>query len=758
MKTLSIAHPRLRADFEVIEDGPNRAIFAGDQFNFFVESSIIHRLTQLLDGTRDVVEICKTMTPIARMDMVLAELARLERFGALAEGPAYKSQRELAFSEAIGAFTGNITVALTGSDTSLLEHFTAGLEEVGIAVAPTTAFPSHNGSAPLTVVLATDYLNGDLEDVNIHMLSKGQPWILCRPTTTVPWLGPLFIPGETACWRCLAYRIEANRHLDSYLRMAVGRTGPFGVTHGARSSSILATAGLLATLIERSVISYNESPLRGRLLSLDIRQMTIDHHQVVRRLDCRTCGDTENNYVPRRPELTSRRKVATPSSAPRAHRAMTVDEALEGLQEHISPITGIVTNVTEIKTGTDLFSTYAAGHSFATPPTRFDLLVKTMRGGLSGGKGRTQNRAKMGALGEAIERATCVYRGDERQKLATCRELAGEAADLRALLGFSDAQYHNRDKLNQMSGSPFDFIPKRIGADTSIEWTRAWSPVSERSTLIPSAYCYYGHPDMYKHLVCVADSNGAASGGSLEEAITEGFYELIERDSVALWWYNMLGRPAIDLDGSKDPYLDQVREYHASVGREVWALDLTSDSGIPAYAAISRRTRHVTEDIVLGFGCHLDPSAALDAAIDEMNQFMPSLSETNTDGSTRYGGSDPAAVRWFQHATTENQPYLLPDDSLPVTNIANVTDLSSDDLKDDVEECCCRARKMKLELYAIDLTRSEVNLAVARVVVPGLRHFWRRLGPGRLYDAPVAAGMLSAPLLEEELNPETVFF
>jgi hypothetical protein len=47
---------------------------------------------------------------------------------------------------------------------------------------------------------------------------------------------------------------------------------------------------------------------------------------------------------------------------------------------------------------------------------------------------------------------------------------------------------------------------------------------------------------------------------------------------------------------------------------------------------------------------------------------------------------------------------------------------------------------------------------VVRVVAPGLRHFWARFGPGRLYDVPVREGWLSRSLGEEELNPFVVQF
>jgi oxazoline/thiazoline synthase len=42
-------------------------------------------------------------------------------------------------------------------------------------------------------------------------------------------------------------------------------------------------------------------------------------------------------------------------------------------------------------------------------------------------------------------------------------------------------------------------------------------------------------------------------------------------------------------------------------------------------------------------------------------------------------------------------------------------------------------------------------------VVPGLRHFWPRFGPGRLYDVPVRLGWREHPLDESQLNPVPLF-
>ena len=57
----------------------------------------------------------------------------------------------------------------------------------------------------------------------------------------------------------------------------------------------------------------------------------------------------------------------------------------------------------------------------------------------------------------------------------------------------------------------------------------------------------------------------------------------------------------------------------------------------------------------------------------------------------------------------------------------------------------------------LDQTRPDAPLKVVRVVVPGLRHFWARLGWGRLYDVPVALGWLGEATAEEALNPIPMF-
>jgi oxazoline/thiazoline synthase len=283
-----------------------------------------------------------------------------------------------------------------------------------------------------------------------------------------------------------------------------------------------------------------------------------------------------------------------------------------------------------------------------------------------------------------------------------------------------------------------------------------WSLTRREVRYLPTAYCYYDYPLPNEQTYCVACSNGCAAGNTLEEAILQGFLELVERDAVALWWYNRVRRPGTDLDSFGEPYLDRLRVFLKQHGRDFWVLDLTTDLGIPVFAAVTRRTDGPLEQIMPGFGAHLDPKVALLRAVTEMNQMLSSpllgLPEKGADKEP----IDPETAKWLQTATTANQPYVLPAEG-PGRDAASYQQLCTDDVAEDVRACQTLVERAGMEMLVLDQTRPEVGLPVAKVIVPGLRHFWSRLAPGRLYDVPVQLGWLPRPRTEEEMNPIGMF-
>ena len=79
-------------------------------------------------------------------------------------------------------------------------------------------------------------------------------------------------------------------------------------------------------------------------------------------------------------------------------------------------------------------------------------------------------------------------------------------------------------------------------------------------------------------------------------------------------------------------------------------------------------------------------------------------------------------------------------------------------LADEIEHGRRLVEAKGMELLVLDQTRPAIGLPVVRVLVPGLRHFWRRFAPGRLYDVPVTMGWARRPLSEADLNPLPVAF
>jgi ribosomal protein S12 methylthiotransferase accessory factor len=243
-------------------------------------------------------------------------------------------------------------------------------------------------------------------------------------------------------------------------------------------------------------------------------------------------------------------------------------------------------------------------------------------------------------------------------------------------------------------------------------------------------------------------SNGVAAGNSLEEAVLHALLELIERDCVAVWWYNRVPRPAVAWHDALGAYGEALaREYHA-LGREWWVLDLSHDLGVACYTAVTRRVDGPHEDILAGFGAHLDATVALRRAVSEMNQVL--AVRENTSVVSRLGAHFEA---WVRDATVAEHPYLKPADEGPTSGAQIATRAKSGDLEEDVEWCRAQLERRGMEVLVLDQTRPDIDVPVVRVVVPPLRHFRARFAPGRLYEVPVAMGWCNTMKGETELNP-----
>ncbi|WP_242032862.1 TOMM precursor leader peptide-binding protein [Oscillatoria sp. FACHB-1406] len=575
--------------------------------------------------------------------------------------------------------------------------------------------------------------------------------MLIQPLGNTVWIGPIFYPGQTGCWECLAQRLRGNRPVEAFIQRHKNIAAPLTPPLNSLPSTYQTTLSMAATEILKWVLQGENKQLEGILVSYNTISLETQKHVLVKRPQCPICGEM-GNRINRKPLpiVLGRRKKTFITDG--GHRCVAPEETLRKYQHHISPITGVVRSLEKVfSEPNSSIHTYAAQHHFVTLFDDINGLRQNLSG-RSAGKGKTEAQAKASAFCEAIERYSAVFQGDEIGQKGNYRNLGEVAIHPNRCMNFSQAQYKNRQEWNAKCHSWFQKVPEPFDEEREIDWTPVWSLTHQTFKFLPTAYCYFGYPQPVKP-DCWADSNGCAAGNTSEEAILQGFMELVERDSVALWWYNRVKRARVDLDSFNEPYFQALKDYYQTLHRDLWVLDITSDLNIPTFAAMTRRNDRAVEDIVLGYGSHFDPKIAVQRALTEVNQILPAVFSANADGSTDYRTYEPLAIDWWKTATLENQSYLVPDESLPAKVCADYPQLWSDDLHEDVMTCQQIVEKHGMEMLVLDMTRPDIGLKVVKAIVPGMCHLWKRLGSRRLYEVPVQLGWLKEPTPESQLNP-----
>ncbi|MEV4708483.1 TOMM precursor leader peptide-binding protein [Actinoplanes sp. NPDC049316] len=737
--------PRFRADqlpVRLSAPAGDYLVVAGETRHLLVEDPVAAELAGLADGRTETADLVGALADRYPPRRVAASLRRLIRLGLLADGPTAAPADVAAAWDARGVDPDDaarqLTVSLVDAGAPGVAAVESHLLELGMKVT------GEVGDGPIVVAVSSPTDPG-LAAFNAARLADGRGWTMVRPHGTVLLLGPHFLPGETGCWQCLRQRWTENEPVLSYLDSLLPGPRP-DPARASIPATIAIAAGMLAAELPVLAATGRSSRLTGRLVTFDTGTLTGEGHDLVRQPYCAACGE---------PPAPGGRIVLEPApvtvSADGGSRSAAAAQTYRRLARHVDRYLGVVTRLEPMEDyHNGLTYSFGAGHNFALP--RGPAMLRTNLRGLSGGKGRTEIQAKMSAVGEAVERYCGVWRGERTTIRAAWPDLPG-AVPPQDLLLFSDAQYAAREPAR----SHFHRVPKRLAADQQIAWSPAWSLTHDEPRNLPAAYCWYGHPDLAEADVCGADSNGCAAGETLPEAILQGFCELVERDSVALWWYHRSRMPGVDLASFGDPWIDALGDFYPRrLGRSLWALDLTADVGIPTFAAVSSRTDRPVEDVLVGFGSHPDPAVAVGRALAEVNQFLPMVARSSGD-RTRYAVEDPETLAWFTTVRIAEHPWLTPSDAAPTT-AATYASTATGDAAEDVRDCVRRAAGAGLDVIVLDQSRPDLELRVARVVVPGLRHFWRRLGPGRLWDVPHRLGRTGLAADETAMNPLSVFF
>ena len=762
--------PKLRPGVEAIQLDGDGVLFVGERGYDYVPGSAMCLLVDELNGQfSEETLFLRFGDRISRAEIRFL-IAHLAELGYLSDHRATGDKIVMDFWGQVDASHQSPGDILPGASVSVsvfgdsaygdidLPVFTEGLAEANISV---------HEQGQLEVILVESYLDASLAEMNEAAVVQGRPFLLCKPVGSIVWIGPLVVPGKTACWACLSQRLKTTMPAEYLLRKAGYAFQP---TMDARGGSPLAQKAALKQCVKDVArwFAGNTRDLEGVLTTYDTITPSIERHIVTRWPQCPSCGDPDllNTWYSSKPDLLVHPKGPDPKRLQQKRplsdggfRTVTPEETVQRHLHHISPITGVISHLHKASSSdNDLVQVYD-GQYYITPPVEDIRILTKGLTQLSAGKGISEAQAKASAFCEAIERFSGAYRGDEIIIPSSYHDLQGRGIHPNRCMHFSEKQYAQREVLNKQNGTNSRYrIPLPLDEHREIAWTPLWSLTDGKSRYLPTAFCYTWCPDAGQ-AYCVGDGNGNAAGNTQEEAMLQGFMELVERDAIGIWWFNRISRPGVDVDSFDSAYFDRLRACYSSLGREFWVLDVTADFNIPTFVSLSRRLKGQHDEITLGFGAHFDPTIALMRAVTEMNQQVPLIRQMNEARQAKGPAiSLPADVsRWMSTVRLDAHDYLKPG-AFPFKTATDYPFETSNDLVDVIHDCIEQAREKGMEMLVLNQTRPEIGMPVVKVVVPGLRHYWTRTGPGRLYDVPVELGWLDQPKKEQELNPVTLLW
>lgn len=353
------------------------------------------------------------------------------------------------------------------------------------------------------------------------------------------------------------------------------------------------------------------------------------------------------------------------------------------------------------------------------------------------GWGFSRDEAHRRCRMEAAERAAAIYRPRLATERFSLSKAAGEAIDPRQVVLLSTRQYDTRAGWNQLHARDHHW-PAPLDPQRPLDWLVARSLVDGRKVHVPAAHVLLGYPDPLEQGFPVSDSSGLAAHDDHERACAHALLELIERDAVAIWWYNQLERPSIPV-AALPAQVGIFAGWAESRGRRCWALDLSTDLGVPVVAAIT--SSQAGEDLSLGFGAGWTHDAAALSAVGELAQFEASRRLRRGADS-----SGPDLVALAGRLTIARARWLAPRGEV---NPRGGGPRALADL-------LARLSRANLEAFAVTLAQEPVS--VVRAIVPALRPIWPRFAPGRLFDVPVLTGQRRTRLAEAMLNPDPIIY
>jgi len=330
------------------------------------------------------------------------------------------------------------------------------------------------------------------------------------------------------------------------------------------------------------------------------------------------------------------------------------------------------------------------------------------------GKGATPHQAEASAVMELAERFSffSFCKNPENFFVEKYRNLKENVIPFEMI---AQSVHDNSEDLN---------LSRKIFEDLPLKWTKAFNLTRNQNILIPFNWFY-----------TINEFNGPSAGNCVEEALSQGICEIVERHVSSMISQNHLRVPAIRANSVTDPLVREMIEKYKRAGINIFISDFSLDMGIPSVGVLAYdpSTFPKRSEIVWTAGTTPDPEKALSRALTEVAQLAGDF-----DTASKYVASGLPKLTRIEDAEFIINPGKRID-------IQMLPKLSNENIKIEVENCISVLAKKGMEVIVVDTMHPLIDIPAFYTIIPGAHFRERSLG--------TSVGMFSAKILTENQTP-----
>jgi len=329
------------------------------------------------------------------------------------------------------------------------------------------------------------------------------------------------------------------------------------------------------------------------------------------------------------------------------------------------------------------------------------------------GKGGTPSQSEASAVMELAERFSffSFWKNPENFRRDTYKNVKDKAISFEAI---AKSVHDESDELDRA---------REIFEDLPLKWALGCNMTKDREILIPFDWFF-----------AINEFNGPSAGNCVEEAMSQGICELLERHVSSIISREKINVPAIDLDTVTDPLTRELIGKFKNAGIELFASDFSLDTGIPSVGVLAYDPTTFPEksEIVWTAGTTPDPQKSLSRALTEVAQ----LAGDFNSGSNYVASGLPK----FQHLSDADF-ILNPETTVPISHLPN---LAHNNIRLEVENCIGALAERDMEVFAVDVMHPHLQIPAFYSIIPGAHFRERAVG--------TSVGMFCAKLIAESGN------